>query len=544
MRSGAAALTVLIAVVIGLSIASVRRDSATSDEPAHIANGVIKLTERWLNFFREQPPLMNSLSAVPVVLSGYRILPGWKGGNHWIAGRRFLYRSGYDAYRILLLARLPTIALFALLVGVEYWFVLRQTGSTMWALTAALLTGFCPNLMAHGRLATVDLALAFFSFTATALLLSLIARPRVLTAIVFGIVAVAAPMSKVSGVILAPYFAAVIVVALLTRRIVDAKQFFRALTIAAVAALVFFEGFGLAVTGPAFAREQYPSTPRLLIPFAEYAANLRTINDWYRQGHVLPQFLLGQFSSKGWPQYYFVAFLLKTPIPAILLFVAALVTGLRARSFPFVVLISFIALFFAVAAAGHLALGLRYVLPVYPFLYASIAVAFSSSNLERPGLLLVGLLVAWHVAENVKTYPSYIAYFNEIIGSERNADEFLIDSNLDWGQDLRRLDDWVRAHGLRQITVHYFGGGSVEYELRSATPVVRYAPGPGPLPEGYFALSRHFYRVSFDPAVWGINYDDYLAASNAHYVTTIGGSINLYRVERGVRTYSQYRSSR
>ena len=533
MRDGRAhaALAVLILIVVALSVGSVRMDSATSDEPAHIANGVIKLSERWLNFFREQPPLMNSLSAAPVVLSGFRIQPGWKGGNHWIVGRRFLYRSGYDAYRILFLARMPTIALFAALVAVMYWFVLRQTGSAAWALAAAALTGFCPTLMAHGRLATVDLALAFFSFTATALLIVLIERPSPGIAILFGLTAVAAPMSKVSGLILGPYFLVVIAAAFALRRVADPRRFFKSFAIAVVAGLLFFEAFGLAETGSAFARDQYPSTPRILIPFAEYAANIRTINAWYTQGHALPQFLLGEFSTKGWPQYYLIAFLLKTTLPAILLIVGAIVTGVRGRSFAFFVLVSFVVLFFAIAAAGHLALGIRYVLPVYPFLYAATALALSSTNLRRGGIIFVTALIVWHIGENLKSYPSYIAYFNELIGSPRNADRVLVDSNLDWGQDLRRLDGWAREQAVKQIAVHYFGGGSVEYEMRSAVPIVRYAPGPGLLPKGWFALSRHFYRISFYPPVWGVNYDDYLAASHAHYVTTIGGSIDVYKVE-------------
>lgn len=519
-------------------------DSATSDEPAHIANGVIKLSERWLNFFREQPPLMNSLSAAPVVLAGFRIQPGWKGGNHWIVGRRFLYRSGYDAYRILFLARMPTVVLFAALVAVMYWFVLRQTGSAAWALAAAALTGFCPTLMAHGRLATVDLALAFFSFTATALLISLIEKPAAGTAILFGLAAVAAPMSKVSGLILGPYFVVVIAAAFAWRRVANPRAFLQSLAMAVLAGLLFFEAFGLAETGRAFAGEQYPSTPRFLIPFAEYAANIRTINTWYTQGHALPQFLLGEFSTSGWPQYYPIAFLLKTTIPAILLIVGATVTGIRGKSFAFFALVSFAALFFAIAAAGHLALGIRYVLPVYPFLYGATALALSATNLRRGGIMVVIALIAWHIGENLKTCPSYIAYFNELIGSQRNADRFLIDSNLDWGQDLRRLDVWARDHAVKRMAVHYFGGGSVEYELRSAVPLIRYAPGPGLLPEGYFALSRHFYRISFYLPVWRVNYDDYLAASRARYITTIGGSIDVYKVDstpvtaRAIRTTS------
>jgi dolichyl-phosphate-mannose-protein mannosyltransferase len=530
VRSAHAALALLVIVVVALSVGSVRLDSATSDEPAHIASGVIKIQERSLDFFREQPPLMNSLSALPVVLSGYRIAPGWQGANHWVVGRKFLYYSGYDPYRILFLARMPTIVLFAALIVCVYAFVLWQTGSVWWALGGAALTGFCPNLMAHGRLATVDLALAFFSFAAAALLLRMIDRPSPAIAILFGIASAAAPLSKVSGLILFPWFAVVIAAALIARRIVERRRFLISLGVAIVAGLVFFEAVGLAEIGPAFAGAQYPAMARPLIPFAEYLANIRTINAWYERGNAMPQFLLGQFSQSGWPHYYLVAFLLKTPIPAIVLLVTALVTGVRLRAFAFFAMLSFVVLFFAVAAAGHLALGIRYVLPVYPFLYAMTAIALHAARLQRAGIALVTLLIAWHAVENLRTYPSYIAYFNELIGSPRNADRFLIDSNLDWGQDLRRLDLWLRAHGARQLTIHYFGGGGIESEMHVPTTILM-APGPGPLPKGWFALSRHFYRLSSDPEVWGIDYDDYLAACGARLVTSIGGSINVYRVE-------------
>ena len=537
MRSSDLALVALVLIVVALCVGSVRMDSATSDEPAHIANGVIKVSERWLNFFREQPPLMNSLSGAPLVMAGYRMPPSWKGGNHWVAGRRFLYYSGYDAYRILFLARLPTIALFAALCIIVYWFVLQQTTSRTWALAAAALTGFCPNLMAHGRLATVDLALTFFAFSATALLFRVLDRPTTLNAILLGITTVAAPMSKISGVILAPYFAVVIAMAFAFKPVNDPKRFVRALVIAVMAGLVFFEGFMLAETSSAYAHAQYPATPRLLIPFAEFAAEVQTIRAWYSKGNELPQFLLGEFSWKGWPHYYLVALLLKTPIPAIVLFIAALVIGARKRAFNFLALLLFVALFLIVAATGQLALGIRYVLPIYPFIYAAIAIALNggaplpSAAGRRASVAIVLALIAWHVAENLATYPHYISYFNELIGSKRNADKFLIDSNLDWGQDLRRLELWCRANGVKDITVHYFGGGDVAYEIRSAKPRIRFAPGPGLLPKGYFALSRHFYRLSFFPELWGIDYDTYLAASRAHYVTTIGESIDVHRVE-------------
>ncbi|MGZ8829923.1 MAG: glycosyltransferase family 39 protein [Thermoanaerobaculia bacterium] len=528
----AALLVLLLIIVVALSIGSVRLDSATSDEPAYIGAGMIKLVDGRLDYFRDEPPLMNSISAAPLVMAGYRLPPIWNlESNHWGVGKQFLWRSGFDGHRMLLLARLPTIALLVALIVLMDWFVLRKTKSPAWALAAATLTGFCPNLMAHGRLATVDLALTFFAFAATALFIVVIETGSLPAAIGMGIASAAAVMSKTSGNILGPYFLLVLIAALVFRRAPNPQRLVLMFGVAILSAIAFAEIFILAEGSAAYMRESFPHVPRVLVPFAEYAANIRAINAWYTQGHTLPQFLLGRFSTTGWPQYYPVALLLKTTIPSILLFIGALVAGVRRRSFTVFMLLLFVALFLGIAAAGHLNLGIRYVLPIYPFVYAATAIALSSISPQRFAAAVIVALIAWHAAENLIVYPSYISYFNELAGSRRNADRLLIDSNLDWGQDLRRLDAWLRDNGVKQITVHYFGGADVGYDIRAARPALLRGPGPDLLPKGWFALSRHLYRVSFAPGTWPIDYDRYLAASHARYVTTVGGSIDVYRVE-------------
>lgn len=102
-------------ISLALAVTSVRGDSATSDEPAHIVNGLIKLRYGDFDFFREQPPLGNSLSALPLAIAGAKLDGLWRveRDNHWRVGFHLLYESGNDADTMLLLARLPTIALFS-----------------------------------------------------------------------------------------------------------------------------------------------------------------------------------------------------------------------------------------------------------------------------------------------------------------------------------------------------------------------------------------------------------------------------------------------
>lgn len=511
-------LLVLLAIVVAaLAVGSMWDDSATADEAAHIAAGLLKVREGRLDFYATQAPLMEVLIAAPLVATGHRVPETWRqyGNRPWVAGHLLLYRAGYDAQRILRLARLPAIALFLALCFAVYWFVRDTTGSDGAAVAAFALTGFCPTLLAHGRLATVDMGVTFFAFVATALLLRLLRAPSRGIAVATGIALACALATKVSAALLVPFFLIVIALWFVKQRALPS-----ALWIAALTSLVAFMAIYLLLA----------RSVDLGLPFRAYLGEVRAVQEFY-VANPLPQFLLGEFSQKGWPHYYLVAMGVKTPLPALALLMLAIVPAVRVRRFEVVVCALFAVLFLLVSAFSSLNLGIRHVLPIYPFLYAACAVALfdSAVKVKRELMIAATALVAFHAITAVIAYPSYLSYFNPLIGSPRNADRILIDSNLDWGQDLRRLGQWARANDIDVIRVHYFGAGNVERELGQRA--IRWpAPRPEPLPKGWFAVSRHYYRLSFLPARSPVDYNTYLRASGARYATTIGGSIDVYRV--------------
>ncbi|HEY2830093.1 MAG TPA: hypothetical protein VGJ88_08230 [Thermoanaerobaculia bacterium] len=193
----------------------------------------------------------------------------------------------------------------------------------------------------------------------------------------------------------------------------------------------------------------------------------------------------------------------------------------------------FVALYAIASMTSSLALGLRYVLPIYPFLYVVVACVVAELTAAVTGrekmvvMAGVALLLAGHVAEAAITYPNYIGYFNEIIGSRDNADLYLIDSNLDWGQDLERLAAWVDANHVAHIDVDYFGGGDVHYYLGDRATLLD-GPDPRKHKPGYFAVSKHFYRTSFFYRQYGLDYGQYFAGASK--VATINGSIDVWRI--------------
>jgi hypothetical protein len=530
-------LLILLAIVMTvLAVASMWDDSATADEGAHIAAGLLKVREGRLDVYATQAPLMEALIAAPLVANGYRVPEEWRrfGNRPWVAGHLLLYRGGYDPQRILRLARLPVIALFLGLCFVVYWFVLDATGSHRAALAAFALTGFCPTLLAHGRLATVDMAVTFFAFTATALFLRLLRTPSRGIAVATGLALGCALATKVSAALLVPFFLMVIVMrqwavrraqrAEATTAPVGSTSALRplpsALFMAALTSLVSFMAIYLLLARSA----------DLTLPFRAYLGEVRAVREFY-VANPLPQFLLGEFSQQGWPHYYLVAIGVKTPLPALSLLMLAIIPAVRTRRFEVVVCALFAALFLLVSAFSSLNLGIRHVLPIFPFLFAACAIALfhPAAPVKRELTIAAAALVVAQVIVAVIAYPSYLSYFNPLIGHARNADRVLIDSNLDWGQDLRRLGQWARANDVDVIHVHYFGAGSVEHELGNRA--IRWpAPRREPLPKGWFAVSRHYYRLSYLPARSPIEYDTYLLRSGARYATTIGGSIDVYRV--------------
>ncbi|MBI3783451.1 MAG: hypothetical protein HY270_08615, partial [Deltaproteobacteria bacterium] len=175
----------------------------------------------------------------------------------------------------------------------------------------------------------------------------------------------------------------------------------------------------------------------------------------------LPSFFNGKWSATGWWYYHVVALGLKTPIPTLLLLaagVAAVVRdGRRATRNLWIVLPPTFLLYVLSFHYGK-DYGVRYMLPAFPFMI--LLAGRGTDALLRfgtKGVALVGALLAWQAAACALTSPHHLAYFNELAGGPDHARRLLIDSNLDWGQDLGRLKEYLDAQGIRRICLGYFG---------------------------------------------------------------------------------------
>jgi 4-amino-4-deoxy-L-arabinose transferase-like glycosyltransferase len=178
-----------------------------------------------------------------------------------------------------------------------------------------------------------------------------------------------------------------------------------------------------------------------------------------QEGHSA--YLMGRDSTTGWWYYFILAFLFKTPVSTLLLLFATLLFFPKVReatwtSLNFLLLPAVVVFFFT--SRQNINIGIRHILPAYPFLLVLIArVVRYGSKHQKLARWILGLLCIWAVWEAALIYPHYLAYFNGLVGGPSGGRYMLVDSNLDWGQDLKGLKGYMERHGIRKVKLAYFG---------------------------------------------------------------------------------------
>ena len=186
--------------------------------------------------------------------------------------------------------------------------------------------------------------------------------------------------------------------------------------------------------------------------------------------------------------------------------------------------------------AAKLNIGLRHTLPIYPFviLLSGMVVAGLITTATKRSFTLLGLLGTFLIAEFISIYPDYLAFFNRIVGGPKNGSYFLVDSNLDWGQDLKGLKKWMDQNSVDHINLSYFGTADPDYYGINCTylPASPFFAGdriqPPQLP-GYVAVSWTNLRTVYSTKYWGRFFSGLWDIQPA---AVIGHSICIYWIEK------------
>ena len=544
-------LGLIVAAAFILMFNASLKESATMDELAHIPSGYgyVKYLDYRLN--PEHPPLIKALAAFPLLFQKLNFPVQnryWQKdvNGQWAVGAQFLYESGNNADEIIQWSRLGPM-LLTLLLAIFIYIWSKELIGRWWAFLPTFLFVFSPTVLAHGHYVTTDIGAALGIFIALYYFIKFLfenwGRNFILAGLAFGV----AQLMKFSAVLLIPFFVFLLTVFYISKVYHDwnetapkarLKRFsFRAVRYVKNLFLIFLIGYLLVYAAyfvftinypiekqksdtefilSSFSVEQlaeinvWMSGNKILRPFAEYLLGVLMVAQ--RSGGGNTGYFMGEVSASGWWYYFPAVFILKEPLPSLILIGLALLLSiwqiLKSKSYKLKAvinylglhfaefsMISFVVFYWAYSIKSPLNIGIRHILPTIPFIYILIASAFKkwiNSGATVIKSLLVAVLIIWYVGETIFVAPNYLSYFNEIGGGTKNGYQYVVDSNYDWGQDLKRLKDWTDKNlpAGRQIAVDYFGGGNPKYYLGDKVEYWQSAKG-NPKYEGidWFAIS-------------------------------------------------------
>jgi Tfp pilus assembly protein PilF/4-amino-4-deoxy-L-arabinose transferase-like glycosyltransferase len=441
--------------------------SQTFDEALHLASGYGYWKSGEISA-DTNAPFARLVAALPLLRLDVAPLledPDHKDANLFIWGDRFLYHNRVLPEKMLHAGRL---ALILLLGPILAWTLYRwgsRAGGGEAGLAALFFYAFNPVVLANVSLITTDFAGALF----VVLCLHAASRAceespsRAWLWAAAGVFLGLALASKYSTVLL---FAALPLGAALQLRLARRRP---TAGEASCAVLALLGGALLALTAV--------YGPRGLLAWERgEALTFGRIGT----GDV-PTFLLGKVGENGWWYYFPFAFLVKTPLPLLLLIIAAVFTKFRERGALSAFAVLPAILWLGASCFSRFQVGVRHILPIFPLACLIAGVVFADlwrdgSALKRSGLLF---LLVWYAAGTLRLAPDYLAYFNELAGGPEGGRRLLSDSNVDWGQSLGALGKFLHDEGEPPIYFSYFGTADPHfYGIRYvpvawATPVQR-----------------------------------------------------------------------
>jgi hypothetical protein len=469
---------VLALVTYGvLCLTGLLQSSETFDEGASLSGGYTYLTLHDYRIDPLHPPCAKLLAAGVLRLTGQRPRvetddPSWRTASLWAFSHRFLYVWN-DAEALLRPARLVVVLQGMLLAGVVFWFTRLHYGvrAAFVSLFACVLS---PQMIANGQVATTDLPSTLLIFIAVVTFERLLAQPSGPRLLLCGLALGLALMTKQTALLLLPIFGLLVLVAPPGGSRRKGGWLLLALGLMAYGIAWAIYGFRFALSpDPAFEPLlRWPAAGRLarMVDFARAhrllpEAYLYSFVETAKRTNLRRAFLFGRTSRIGWWYYFPAAFLIKEPLPFLVGLGVALVAGRRYRA-PFRVEASIalpILAYTILVFRSHLDIGLRHLLPIYPFLFVYLGrCALVAADTPWGGAVL-GLMGLWQVAAVGFVHPQEIAYFNELVGGPSRGYRYLVDSNIDWGQDLKTLSRVVRRETLGAVKLSYFGTADPSY---------------------------------------------------------------------------------
>lgn len=513
---------------------SAYRHSPTIDEPAYLAGGVSHWTFGRFDLTKVSPPLVRLVAAAPVYLSphevdwgSYRVGPGVR-AEHAV-GRDFIIANGRRSFWLFTLARWACIPFSIIGAWVCYRWS-RQIWGGRSAMAALAIWCFCPNILAHGSMMTPDVGVTALGVAAAYAYWKWSCQPGWWQAVVAGAVLGFSVLAKTNTVVLLPLLPMLALVVTMTRQ--TAFGIVRQLVVSVlVAVYVINLGYGFEGSFERLGRYEFASqtfrgaksttignrfsegfAAGIPVPFPKpflEGIDLQR-KDFENNAGTAKTYLNGVWYDHSWWWYYIYVVAVKMPLGlwGLILLSCATLAWQRVRPsnphpenrphwLPFIV-IPGLALFAVAASQTGFGHSLRYVLPAFPFGFLLASGAFRVELRSRSMSIVAGVLLAWDIGSSLSVYPHSLSYFNEPAGGPTNGHALLLDGNLDWGQDLLYLEQWIQSHpGAKPLHVGFWSFLPLK-ELQADYSKFEIPENPEkPLPPGWYAVSVNHLRQDF-----------------------------------------------
>jgi hypothetical protein len=548
-----ALVPILLVLLTGIGVARIVSTyhvfNQTADEPEAIATGVEWLQRGTYTLDNSHPPLARVAAGLGPFLSGLRL----QGHGTTVSSGNELFNFHGQYLHNLALARLGILPFFVLAVGVVWVWSLKIFNPTS-GLLAVLLFTTLPPVLAHAGLATNDMAV---TATLSAALLSLIfwlERPTYGRSFWLGLFVALAFLSKFSTLLLLPACGVAILASrwmLRTQsieqpRIVSRRHAGAIGLVIVTVCLVIWGGYRFSVRG---ARPntsdavtiENPGSKDMLrkigrsveakVPIPAPDLFWGIYYQWRHNHEGHPSYLLGEVRETGWWYFFPVALAVKTPLPLLILsgigaffLIRRLVLRLQDLDWRKLTPLAATAAVLLVAVFSRIDLGVRLVLPIYPLL--AIIAGFGAASLctlprfKTFGLAAVTVLLLWQIVSSARIHPDYLAYFNELGGSQ--PDHILVDSDVDWGQDVLRLVDTLHLRKIDSVSIAYLGTADLrQFDLPKYQVLPPYHPTTG-----WVAISDVLFRTGERQPP----YKGYAWLEAYEPVAVAGKSIRLYHI--------------
>ena len=530
-----------------ICLSTIFSESITHDEIWHLPVGLRNLREGRFDIERVNPPLSRMWAAIPLALGQVHIDPETTGqpvGLKFVLDHQSDFATWYHWGRCYHLFWTLASALIVYLWG-------RRIYGQAVSLFCLLLYLTGPNLIAHASVVTPDLAGVFGYLSTLYCLACWCDRPTWGRGVLLGFLLGLAQGLKFTCLLLYPLVIVIACLRLWRRQsgpAVSLKFLSLQLLVACSVSLpVLWLCYGFQGVFQPLAKFHFQSIdlislqnffaaiPALPVPVpADYILGIDEQRFVMAAEH--PVFLDGQWALNGFRSYFLMALLYKLPhFPQLLILSAMIIFSFnknaRKRWRDVVTLLTPVIAILLVASGERLQLGLRYILPVIPLLILFCGLTFET--LLRSSFLTcrdISVLTITFCLLPLRFHPGHLAYFNEWAGGPSGGREHLVDSNLDWGQDLGHLRDYMQQKKITYLKLAYFGTVpprvmGINYDLPPRTPEPgRYAVSVN------FVMGRPHGITLEDGSTRAADFQEFGYFRFFQPVKTLGGSIDLYEI--------------